>query len=89
MRSAWWVVVFVLIFFSKNLFSREYKGKLIAISDGDTFTPLTSDKQQIKVRLSEIDTPEKAQPFGARSRETLSDLIFSKDVLIVQADINR
>ena len=68
---------------------QENSGKVVSISDGDTFTLLTSDKQQIKVRLSEIDAPEKAQPFGTRSRETLSDLIFSKDVLVVQDDIDR
>ena len=66
----------------------ESSGKAVGISNGDTFTLLTHDKQQIKVRLSEIDAPEKAQPFGTRSREVLSDLIFSKDVLVVQEDID-
>lgn len=54
--------------------------RVIGISDGDTFTCLTADKQQIKVRMGEIDTPEKAQPYGTRAREALSDLIFGKDV---------
>ena len=67
----------------------ESNGKVVSIADGDTFTLLIKDKQQIKVRLSEIDAPEKAQPFGTRSRETLSDLIFSKEVLVVQEDIDR
>ena len=74
-----------------NSYSQEQEnsGKVVGISDGDTFTLLTPDKQQIKVRLSEIDAPEKAQPFGTRSRQALSDLIFSKDVLLVQDDIDR
>ena len=70
-------------------YSQEFKGKVVGIADGDTFTLLTSDKQQIKVRLSEIDTPERAQPFGTRARQALSGLIFSKDVLVVQEDIDR
>ena len=70
-------------------YSQEQRGKVVAISDGDTFTLLTSSKQQVKVRLSEIDTPERAQPFGTRARQALSDLIFSKDVLVVQDDIDR
>ena len=68
---------------------QESSGKVVGIADGDTFTLLTPDKQQIKVRLSKIDAPEKAQPFGTRSRQALSDLIFSKEVLVIQDDIDR
>lgn len=48
---------------------------VIGISDGDTMTIL-HDRQQIKIRLAEIDTPEKTQPFGARARQSLADLCF-------------
>lgn len=51
---------------------------VISISDGDTLTVLTHDKQQIKIRLAEIDAPEKRQPFGTRSKQSLSDLCFGK-----------
>lgn len=70
-------------------YSQELYGKVVAIADGDTFALLTVDKQQVKVRLSEIDTPERAQPFGTRARQALSDLIFSKQVRVVQEDIDR
>ena len=50
---------------------------VIGISDGDTLTVL-HDQQQIKVRLAEIDAPEKAQPFGARAKKSLSDMCFGK-----------
>ena len=85
------LLILVMFFSQCESYSQEPEstGKVVGIADGDTFTLLTSDKQQIKVRLSEIDAPEKAQPFGTRSRETLSDLIFSKDVLVVQDDIDR
>lgn len=38
--------------------------------------------QTFKVRLAEIDAPEKAQPFGNRSKQTLSNLCFEKPALL-------
>lgn len=66
-----------------------YTGKIVGVSDGDTFTLLTDDKKQIKVRLSEIDTPESAQPYGSRAKQALSDLIFGKEVHVLKEDIDR
>lgn len=56
--------------------------KVVGVSDGDTFTCLTKNKTQLKIRLSSIDAPEKAQPFGSKSRQKLSELIFSKEVIV-------
>ena len=42
-------------------------GLVVAIADGDTLTVLNEDFQQVKIRLAEIDAPEKKQPFGSRS----------------------
>jgi len=52
--------------------------RVIAVADGDSLTVLRDDRQQIKVRLAGIDAPEKAQPFGNRSKQSLSDLCFDK-----------
>ena len=60
----------------------EYSVKVVGISDGDTFTGLTNDNQQIKCRIYGIDAPEKKQAFGNLSKQTLSDLIFRKQVQI-------
>jgi micrococcal nuclease len=57
-------------------------GKVVRIADGDTLTVLV-DKQQVRVRLSAIDAPEKGQDFSQRSRAALADLVFSKEVKIV------
>ncbi len=64
-------------------------GRAIGITDGDTFTLLTGDKQQIKIRLAEIDAPESAQPYGNRSKQALSGLIFGKDVQVAVQTIDR
>jgi endonuclease YncB( thermonuclease family) len=44
---------------------------------------------QIKVRLAEIDTPEKAQPFGQRAKQSLSDLCFNKQARIEDKGLDR
>lgn len=67
----------------------KHKGKVVGVSDGDTFTLLTPENKQIKVRLAEIDAPESAQPFGSRAKQKLSDLIFAREVLVVEQDTDR
>ncbi|MGX5661600.1 thermonuclease family protein [Diaphorobacter nitroreducens] len=61
---------------------------IVGISDGDTLTARcpTDDPahpyQQVKVRISAIDAPEKAQPFGQRSRQNLAELCFQQQATI-------
>lgn len=55
-------------------------GKVIGVLDGDTIEVLDSSKHPHRVRLTVIDAPEKAQPFGQRAKEHLSDLVFGKQV---------
>jgi len=57
-------------------------GNVVGISDGDTITVLQPDKTQMKVRLAEIDCPEKKQPFGNKAKEALSEKIFGKYVKV-------
>ena len=63
--------------------------KVVGISDGDTFTLLNGDNQQIKIRLYGIDCPEKKQDFGEVAKQKLSELIFNKEVRIVKKDTDR
>jgi|SRR5688572_23628137 endonuclease YncB( thermonuclease family) len=48
-------------------------GKVVKVSDGDTLTLLV-EREQIKVRLIEIDAPESKQAFGERSRKSLGEM---------------
>jgi len=66
----------------------DFTGKVVGIADGDTITVLR-DKEQVKVRLAEIDAPEKAQPFGNRSKQALSALVFGNQVLVVDQGQDR
>ena len=60
-------------------------GRVVGVADGDTVTVLDANKARHKIRLSGIDAPEKNQPFGQRSKQSLSDLVFAKTVT-VEAD---
>lgn len=73
------VLLFVL---SPSIYADDLNGRVVAIADGDTFTLLTEDKQQVKIRLAEIDAPESGQPYGNRSKQALSGLIFGEDVRV-------
>lgn len=62
---------------------------VIGISDGDTLTALCNDHQQVKIRLAEIDAPEKKQAFGQRSKQSLSELCYKKNADIQVQTIDR
>lgn len=54
---------------------------VVAIADGDTLTARCGDPgayEQVKVRISAIDAPEKRQDFGERSRQALAALCFQQ-----------
>lgn len=62
----------------------DFTGNVVGVADGDTITVLDAQKVQHKVRLAEIDAPEKAQAFGNKSKQALSVLVFGKQVSIVE-----
>lgn len=53
---------------------------VVAITDGDTIKVRCGEAPEEKVRLLQIDAPEKSQAFGTRAKEALSALIFGKSV---------
>ncbi len=64
------------------LLSLTLQGRVVGVYDGDTYTLLVGHRQY-KIRMADIDAPEKHQPFGKRSKQALSGLIFGKDVKVV------
>jgi endonuclease YncB( thermonuclease family) len=60
---------------------------VVAIADGDTLTARCGEPgeyMQVKVRISAIDSPEKAQPFGQRSRQSLAELCHQQPARITE-----
>ena len=57
-----------------------FAGRVVSVTDGDTITVLTADKQQVKIRLYGIGCPERRQPFGGRARQATTDAAHGKTV---------
>jgi endonuclease YncB( thermonuclease family) len=64
-------------------------GTVVGITNGDTLKLLTETKKTVKIRLAEIDTPERRQPYGNRAKQELSALTFQKPVAVRVVDIDR
>lgn len=58
--------------------------EVIGVTDGDTLTVLESGKP-VRIRLANVDAPEKNQQFGQRSKQSLSDLCFGKSAVYAVA----
>lgn len=69
----------LFLFLPILLFSQTKTYRVIGIKDGDTVELLMNGMPQV-VRLSNIDCPEKKQPFGNNAKQFVSDLCFGKMV---------
>ena len=65
---------------------------VIGIADGDTLTARCDTPhgaENVKVRLAEIDAPEKGQPWGNRSKQHLAELCFKKSATVAPVSTDR
>jgi endonuclease YncB( thermonuclease family) len=65
------------------------EGRVVGVHDGDTVTLLLMGNQQVKIRLAQIDAPEKDQAFGQRSKQSLSDMVFNKTIQVEKENIDK
>ncbi len=63
-------------------------GRIVGIVDGDT-VDLLVERTQHRIRLDQIDTPERGQPWGNRARQALADKVFQEDVRVEVSDTDR
>lgn len=82
MKLTRWIVLALLIELQWIAHADVLLGHVVAVSDGDTITVLDGSKQRHVVRLIGIDAPEKAQAFGQKAKQSLSELVFDRDVSV-------
>ncbi len=75
-------VISLILIASTPTLAATLSGKVVRVADGDTIAILTPEKEEVKIRLVEIDAPEKDQPYGQKSKQALSDLVFGRDVRV-------
>ncbi|MBI1887121.1 MAG: thermonuclease family protein [Nitrosomonadales bacterium] len=76
-----------LLFIGGVAQAADFSGKVIAVLDGDTLLVLRGGKP-VKVRLAGIDAPEKAQPYGVASQQSLADLVMDKQIGVVSRAVD-
>ena len=74
----WWVLLCCLSWATQ---AETFDAYVIAVIDGDTVLVLR-DNQRLKLRLADIDAPEKAQPYGRQSTEYLKSRVNKKVVQV-------
>lgn len=74
-------LLLLLSILSSPAYAEEFSARVIAVLDGDTVLVLRNG-QQVKIRLVNIDAPEKAQDFGMASRQALAGMVLHKYVQV-------
>ena len=65
------------------------QGKVVAVSDGDSLTVVATAGAKHRVRLAEIDAPERKQSFGGAARKSLSEICLKKPVAVDVVEIDK
>lgn len=63
-------------------------GRVVGVTDGDTVKVLC-DGLETKVRLDQIDAPERNQPYGSKAKDVLSNLVFDRTVRVQSSGTDR
>lgn len=86
-RRFFWATLIALAAWSAS--AETITGRVVGVADGDTVTVFDADRTQHKIRVAGIDAPEKNQAFGQRSKASMSDLVFGKDVVVMSSKRDR
>jgi endonuclease YncB( thermonuclease family) len=80
-------LVFAVLFVGSS-YATTFDAPVVRVVDGDSLIVLV-DRQQMRVRLKEIDAPELKQPFGKRSRQSLATMCAAKQARVIWSEKDR
>ena len=66
----------------------QFTARVTKVVDGDSLWVAKSASKQVEVRLVAIDSPERDQPYGDRSRADLAELVAGRDVRVVSTGVD-
>lgn len=85
-----WILIGLVTLMSTGFATGEsFTGKVVNVTDGDTVVVLRAGNIQEKIRLAEIDCPEKSQAFGQRAKQFTLDKAAQKNVTVEVRDHDR
>ena len=74
------IFIYIILLFIQSI-NETHTCKVVRVIDGDTIVVLFGKKQE-RIRLLDIDAPEKGQDFSEKSRLFLSEMISGKLVTV-------
>ena len=86
----WLLLISIILLFLLGIqvSASSFSGRVVKVLDGDTIEVLLADKIE-RIRLSEIDCPEKGQPFGQASKRLVLKLAAGKIVTVNVHTVDR
>jgi endonuclease YncB( thermonuclease family) len=74
---------------ASDALAAQFIAKVNRVVDGDTVVVTTGEGKSVRIRMSDIDAPEKDQPWGPEATQALNVLIRDKTVLVIAVDTDR
>lgn len=69
--------------------AERFSGKVVHVADGDTLVVLVAGREEVRIRLHGIDSPETGQAFGQVAKREALRLAAGKQVTVVPVDRDR
>lgn len=72
-----------------DIHTYNYNCQVIGVLDGDTIDCLTAEYNKKRIRLANIDAPEKSQAFGQKAKQRLANYVFGKTIIVSESKTDR
>lgn len=84
-----WVLAWLYVWSCTSVSAMELQGQVVGVYDGETLTLRDAQQKTHHIRFAGIDAPEKAQPFGKRAQQQLSEWVYGAQVWVAYRKTDR